>query len=188
MRQTVTRRSVRARTMIAVCAFALAAGVVVPIVAIAHSARSGRAARVPALVSERGRFALLRAPAGTPIPPSFLVAVRHVPAYYGLEPSSARETPSGTWLIPGVGGMCLALSDSEGIGLSCTSTTAAEAGELRFSSTDTSTGEEQIVGIAPDGASSVTAFGADGAAVDRAHVADSTFAVSGRDVQRVGFE
>jgi len=188
MRQILTRRSLPARTTLAVCAIGLAAAVVVPIVATANPTGSQKAARAAALASQRGRFALLRVPAAAPMPPAYLVAVRHAPASYGLEPSGARQTPSGTWLIPGSRGMCLAVPGSEGVGLACTSTAAAEGGELRFATRETATGEERIVGAAPDGASSVTAFGAGGAAVGRARVANSTFAVSGREVQRVGLE
>jgi len=148
--------------------------------------RSDYSAVMPSgVTSIREHFQLLRSPAGAPAPPAMQAAVRRAPAFYGLDVSAARQAADGTWLIPGVGGLCMALNDSEGVGMSCTTTPAAESGELRFSVRDQATGEEHIVGAAPDNTAKVTGLDHAGNRVAASPVRESTYVMDAREVVKM---
>jgi hypothetical protein len=168
-----------------VCTIMLVAALV-SLIATAHSSGSPTPSRSDPLAAQRDRFALLRTPAVTPLPPAFQTAVDRAPDSYALDVPGARENASGVWLIPGSGGMCIAVLDSDGVGMSCQTTEATEAGELTFSAREAATGQEQIVGVAPDGVGTATGFGSDGAAVSSAPVTSSTYAMRARNVQTIG--
>jgi hypothetical protein len=176
------RTLTRARATLAIAGVGLLAAVGVPLVLAAPGVTQGAVQPTSSLATVQDRFELLRSPAGAPAPPPVVIAARHAPESYGLVISDARQSANGTWLIPGASGMCLATRDPEGVGISCTSNTAAEAGELRFTVRNQRTGEERIVGAAPDGSSVITARDEEGKAVAAAPARENTYAMSARDV------
>lgn len=82
----------------------------------------------------------------------------------------------------------MAVTDAEGIGLSCAPNSAAEKGELRFEIVDQGSGDQRILGVAPDGRSSVTAYSSDGTALATAHVTENTYDLGVRNAARLKVE
>ena len=70
---------------------------------------------------------------------------------------------SGAWLIPGSGWMCIATTDSEGLGMSCATLASAEAGKLAFVVRESPGDGATVVGVAPDGESEAAARTSGGA-------------------------
>lgn len=140
---------------------------------------------VSAIAALDGRFGLLRTAAGAAPPAALGRAVSQAPASYGLDLAAARHASgANAWLVPGDGWLCIATSDSEGLGMSCTSAASAEEGQLSFSERTASSGEERIVGAVPDG---YTTVGADagGGDVASSPVRENTYTISARNVSRV---
>jgi hypothetical protein len=141
---------------------------------------------------EASQFALLRSHAGAGLPAAFAIAlahaVAHAPVSYRLRPAAAREAATGTWVIPGATGLCLATRDSEGIGVRCASWQAARRGVVSFVVREQASGRERIVGVAPDGVRQVRAVDASGGTVALAPVRDNLYVVSARSVVRLDVE
>lgn len=96
------------------------------------------------------------------------------------------ENPStGTvpWLIPGDGGLCLYVPDTEGAGISCATLSEAKAGELHVVLSPM--GKASFaVGVVPDGVARVRALVADGSARD-IEVRRNTYVVTTDDIDVV---
>lgn len=152
---------------------------------LAHAPKARRASLDSPVIS---RFALLRAPAAAAPPDAVLHAVAHAPASYELDPGQARQAPNGAWLIPGGAGSCLAVHDDDGIGMSCAPNAEVEGGHLAFTVRDQKSGEEQITGVAPDGATSVTASNAEGESLTRARVLDNTYELGADNAAQLTIE
>ncbi len=87
----------------------------------------------------------------------------------GANIALARRVPgqdtSDAWVIPGRGTTCI-LARAEGAlgGAACTSSAAADAGQLNIqSASDKAPGEELLAGVVPDGVDAVTVTLTDGA-------------------------
>jgi len=125
-------------------------------------------------------FAVLRRPAGSPPPPSLIAATTHVPASFGLNLSAARRSAgTGAWLIPGAGLLCLAVRDSEGLGISCASTASAERGELAFEELSSNEGASSVIGALPDWLSHVQLQDGIAASTVSAAARENTYVASG---------
>lgn len=183
MKRTLRRVPPRVGISIVGC---LVAGVVAaPLVSLASPSDHDHASPRASLATVVEHFALLRSPPNGPAPAAIVAAARRAPAMYGIAVAQARHAADGAWLIPGVYGLCIAVADAEGVGMSCSTTAAAERGELLFAVRDQSSGEEQLTGVAEDGWRSVTALSADGQVVGTAQVVDSSYAMRTRDAVRI---
>jgi hypothetical protein len=147
---------------------------------------SGRvASSSDGLAALQGHFVLLRTRATTP-PPALANAVAKAPASYGLDLADARHAAgTDSWLVPGDGWLCIAANDRAGLGIACTSSASAEAGELSLAERVLSTGEEHIVGACPDSCSTVTAIGAGAARLSTSDVRESTYTMTVRNAARM---
>jgi hypothetical protein len=67
------------------------------------------------------------------------------------------QTADGTkfWVIPGDGHVCVAAGDTDGLGMSCDTSTAASAGKLALVQHSTTDGADVIYGLAPDSATAI---------------------------------
>jgi hypothetical protein len=174
----------RARTKVAIASIALVLAVTCPAVySMAAQTRHTRAAHA-STATLSSHFALLRTAASAPPPPALVAAAHRAPASYDLDIDEARQAASGTWLIPGAGWLCIATTDSEGLGMSCATAASAEQGELSFSQRTTAGGRERVVGAVPDGYADVSAL-ADGPSSDSTPVRENTYSLSARNVSRV---
>ena len=133
-------------------------------------------------VSPSNGFQLLSTTQAVAPPNKIARAIDRAPVDFGLELGGARQaTSTGAWLIPGNGQLCIAADDSEGIGMSCTTTDSAEQGTLEFV-THSADGSTKVVGAAPDGMRSATAYAADGSTVASSAVSENTYVVSGKGI------
>jgi hypothetical protein len=182
-------RDFRARPLLvlpALCVVAVAATLVA--LALGHTPQVDKAD----LSGAAANFALLRSPAGPALPAAFAAAVTHAaahePSSYQLQPAAAHEAATGTWLIPGTTGLCLATRDSEGIGVRCAGWQAAQSGAVSFTVREQASGREQIVGVAPDGVRQVRAVDPSGRTLALALVRDNLYVLSARNVARLDVE
>ena len=177
----MTRRSLFAQTPIRIAVvFVVAATALITIVVAVPRASHALPGKSQADVPLLQAFALLREPGGGPPPRTLVVAAAHVPASFELDVSAARRAAStGAWLIPGAGWLCLAVRDSEGLGISCSSALSAERGELAFEELSSDGGGGTVIGALPDWIARIQLRdGIAGAAVAAATV-ENTYAVSG---------
>jgi hypothetical protein len=138
------------------------------------------------LAALQGHFALLRTRATMTPPPALADAVAKAPVSYGLDLAAARHAAgTNSWLVPGDGWLCIAANDREGLGIACTSSASAEAGELSLAERVQSTGEEHIVGACPDSCSAVTATSAGASHLSTSDVRESTYTMTVRDAARI---
>lgn len=190
--RTPTHKPGSARKSIAGATLALI-GVLCAVIVFAHTSTARSApkpaparvasrtpeARAAAIIALQGEFALLRTPAAVSPSAALRKAVAKAPASYGLDLAAARRaSATGSWLVPGDGWLCIAAADSEGLGLACTNSESAEAGELSLVERSQAIGSERIVGACPDGTTSV--LGADQCGLARGAVHESTYTVSVR--------
>jgi hypothetical protein len=170
----------RARTTIAIALVGLLA-VLLGAIAYAstasagasHAATATRPNELPAIMAH---FALLRNPASDPPPTELATAVAKAPSSYGLNLAAARHaSATNSWLVPGNGWLCIAASDAEGLGMSCTNATSAEAGELTLIERSQASGEERVIGASPDGYPRVSALNETHTVVGDATVSESTY-------------
>ncbi len=134
-------------------------------------------------VTPAGSFQLLRAASSVTPPATVAGAVSHAPDSFGLALGNARRSAAtGAWLIPGADEVCIAVQDSEGLGMSCTSADVAAKGGLAFVERSVDGGPSTVVGAAPDGTTHVTAHAPDGSAVASAPVEENTYVVSGQGI------
>lgn len=181
------RRRTRVRAQVALAAVALALTMSGTAVYTAASgsppppgARAGTATLPPA-----ERFALLREPPGQAPAANLVAAVRRAPGQFGLQIAGARYAPSsGAWLIPGAGWMCIATTDSEGLGMSCATAASAEAGNLAFVVRESRGEGATVVGVAPDGESEAAARTSGGAVVVGGAVHENTYRLAGDRIAR----
>jgi len=134
-------------------------------------------------------FAVLRQTGANPIPLPASIAQGYTgPAQlsdpYGIDPSLARYVAAAkTWILPGSSGACIQTYRSQGprtpigTGGGCTATPAVLAGELVIRST-TSAGVITLVGLAPDGNTTVTITDTDGTA-RQIPVTDNVYVATG---------
>jgi hypothetical protein len=138
-------------------------------------------------------FSVLRQPAIGPLPRAIVSALSHLPASYATEITEARRSASiGAWLIPGSGGLCIAVHDAEGIGASCARGSSAERGELAFQTVASTEKHTIVIGAVPDWIPSVqirtgTATAASSAAVREKHLCNRRSAHSGLGQSRRRF-
>lgn len=133
--------------------------------------------------SPAGSFQLLRGAATVTPTAAVAGAVGHAPSSFGLILADARRAAgTGAWLVPGSGELCLVVPDSEGVGMSCASASAAATGGLALIQRATNGGPSTIVGAAPDGVTQITAHTADGNRVATAQVRDNTYATGGQGI------
>lgn len=113
--------------------------------------------------SQSAAFAVLDS-SGLPFPSTFSgVSGGPMAANYGLNLGLARPVAGNgahAWLIPGDGGLCLWITNSGGKsgGLGCAATAEAVSGKLSESRM-TEAGVQHVVGVVPDGTTSVTVNG-----------------------------
>lgn len=125
-------------------------------------------------------FSLLREPAVGQPARALVDALAHVPASFAIDVSASRRSvTTGAWLIPGNGGLCIAVPDSEGVGVSCVSAASAERGELSFQEVATRAQKTTVIGALPDWIPSVQIRTAAGAGESSAVVKESTYAATG---------
>jgi hypothetical protein len=174
------RTRARARVMVAAVGLALSVfGTVVFTSASGSPSTPGTQARAAA-VAPTERFALLRKPQGQSPPSNLVAAVHRAPAQYGLQVADARyAASSGAWLIPGAGWLCIATTDSEGLGMSCATAASAEAGTLAFVVRESQGDGATVVGAAPDGESEAVARTSDGTVVAGGAVGENTYRLVG---------
>jgi hypothetical protein len=186
MRHQLSRRTrVRAQVTLATVALALTLSATAVFTAASgspsHPGARARAAGLPPAES----FALLRAPSGRAPAANLVAAVRKAPPQFGLQISGARyAASSGAWLIPGTGWMCIATTDSEGLGMSCATAQSAERGRLAFVVRSTRGDDATIVGVAPDGESEAASRTAEGTVVAGAPVRENTYRIAGAGIAR----
>ena len=86
---------------------------------------------------------------------------------WGANPSLARRTAPGTWIVPGDGHVCVAnTTPGEGaLGFGCATTEDVERGLLAPADIDKD-GNGVLTGVLPDGVSEVTLVNKDGATRD----------------------
>jgi hypothetical protein len=133
--------------------------------------------------SPASSFQLLRGEPGLTPPATVAGAVSHAPSSFGLVLSDARQSAAtGAWLIPGDNELCIAVQDSEGVGMSCASASLAAEGGLAFIERSVNGGSSTVVGAAQDGMTHVTAHAADGSAVTSGAVRENTYIVSGQGI------
>lgn len=189
MKPARTHTRLQARTTIVGTSTILIAALLAAVVfSSASGARtSGRAADGwDGLAALQGQFALLRTRATITPPPTLANAVAKAPASYGLDLAAARRAAgSNSWLVPGDGWLCIAANDRDGLGIACTSSASAEAGELSLAERSQATGEEHIVGACPDSCSTVTAIGAGSSHLSTSDVRESTYTMTVRDAVRM---
>lgn len=163
--------------VVAVLLAVVVGAIVVSVSPASHAQAVGRGAAV-APVSLKSAFSLLRRPAAGPPPGALVEALAHVPAGFHLDVAGARRAATtGAWLIPGEGGVCIAVRDAEGLGVSCSSVASAERGELAFQEVSVSEGESTVFGAVPDWTPRVSVRSPDGLSVVAATVRESTYAV-----------
>lgn len=185
--KTIQRPRLGARAQITLSAITLT----LLLAAVAISGASSPAgARVshPAsgLAQLRERFALLRAPAGSNPPAALARAVARAPTPYDLSLADARHSAiTGAWLIPGDGWLCIATVLSEGLGMSCATSTSAENGQLTLIERSNTTGEEHIVGASPDGHSTVSALDRSATPLASSAVSENTYTMTAVNAARV---
>lgn len=173
-RSLFTRATTRFALLVAVAAIGLAVAIFVP---RASDARYGGQTTVMPLTRA---FALLRQSPSAPPPPAIVSAVSRAPGSFGLDVASARRSANtGAWLIPGSGWLCIAVEDSDGLGVSCTSTASAERGELAFQELSAGTGIGTVVGATPDWISHVQISRGQGATEAGVTARESTYAATG---------
>lgn len=144
---------------------------------------AGEASQIAAL---RAQFALLRAPATASPPPALTRALAKAPATYGLDLTAARRAAAtNAWLVPGDGWVCIAANDADGLGVACTSADSAEAGELTLVERSSASGEEHIVGAAPDGHSTINAVAAGSTQLASSTVRENTYTITLRNAARI---
>jgi hypothetical protein len=179
MRRFVQRN--RARLAVTSVAFAAMATGAVALYPGASGADPQPAAVVA--VSPVNSFQLLRGASSVSPPSTVAHAVGQAPSSFGLDLAAARQAAgTGAWLIPGADELCIAVEDSDGLGMSCASAAVAEQGGLAFVERSVDGGATTVVGAAPDGMTHATAHGADGSALAGAAVQESTYVVSGKGV------
>lgn len=167
----------RARPKALAASLLPAAAVLVLIISAPRASHAQSAGRpsTGALVSA---FSVLRQPSVAKLPQTIGGAVSHVPSSYALDVSRARRSANtGAWLIPGAGGLCIAMLDSEGVGVSCATAASAERGELAFQEVTSPEQDTTVIGAAPDWIPSVQIRGA-AAAPTSVAVKESTYAAS----------
>jgi hypothetical protein len=126
-------------------------------------------------------FALLRESATSDPPAEVIQAAKHAPMLFGLDAQGARQAPgSQAWLIPGAGEMCIAVEDSEGLGMSCSPLEEAKEGHLTFLERSTDGGPNTLIGAAPDGMTSAAGHDADGNVLTSTSVQSSTYVLSAK--------
>lgn len=134
------------------------------------AAQEHPAATLTTISADQARFSALSA-SGAGFPSALAGSLSGSPwvAEYGLNLSLARPvaTGEGAWLIPGNGELCLWLTDSDGKsgGLVCATTASALTGGLSQSRMNEA-GVQHVVGVVPDGTTSVTVAGKAEAIVD----------------------
>jgi hypothetical protein len=144
---------------------------------------AGEASQIAAL---QAQFALLRGPATTSPPAALTKALAKAPATYGLDLAAARRAAAtNAWLVPGDGWVCIAANDADGLGVACTSSKSAEAGELTLVERSPASGEEHIIGAAPDGHSTISAVGADSTPLASGAVRENTYTITVRNAARI---
>jgi hypothetical protein len=166
-------------TRVLLASILLSAAVGCAIVLLSGASGADATAQSPEEASPASSFALLRESATSAPPAEVIAAAEHAPALFGLEPQAARQAPgTGAWLIPGDGELCLAVEDSEGMGLSCSPLAEANAGHLTFLERSTNGGPNTVIGAAPDGMASAAGHNAAGEAVASALVQSNTYVMS----------
>jgi hypothetical protein len=189
VKPTRTHRRLQARTTIAgASAILIAALLAAVFFSSASGARtSGRAAdSSDGLAALQSHFALLRTPTTLTPPPALANAVDKAPTTYGLDLADARHAANtNSWLVPGDGWLCIAANDRDGLGIACTSSASAEAGELSLAERSQATGEEHIVGACPDSCSTVSAISAGASHLSTSDVRESTYTMTVRDAVRI---
>ncbi|HTW41347.1 MAG TPA: hypothetical protein VMD79_03430 [Solirubrobacteraceae bacterium] len=189
MKPTHTHTRLQARTAIVGAGAILIAALLAAVVFSSTSGArtSGRSANSSdGLAVLQGHFALLRTRATMTPPPALANAVAKAPPSYGLDLADARHAAAtNSWLVPGNGWLCIAANDREGLGIACTSSASAEAGELSLAERSQASGEEHIVGACPDSFATVTAIGAGSSHLSTSAVRESTYAMTVRDAVRM---
>jgi hypothetical protein len=178
------RRSVRLnQTRVAVAAATLAAAVTCLVVLYPGSSGAAATSAPVAVAAPASSFQLLReAPTGAP-PAELVQAVEHAPVSFGLSLGGARQAAdTGAWLIPGDGELCIAVEDSEGLGMSCASAASAASGKLMFVERSTTGAQSTVIGAAPDGTTQASAQNAAGGTVGSTPIHGSTYVLSGQGV------
>jgi hypothetical protein len=157
---------------------------------LATAAVAKQPAAVPGSTSDA--FAVLRAP-GRTVDDGVAGAFAKAPQYsaaFAPNPSLAQPLPqtnpytnSNPWLVPGDDALCLYVPDTEGAATTCNTLDEAKAGELHLVLTPFGS-PAFVVGVVPDGVTSVEATRADGSVTQLA-VSANSYSIRTSDIRTI---
>lgn len=130
----------------------------------AAAAQQSPAAVIPTTEADQSAQFSVLSSSGPTFPATLATMVNRgaMKAQYGLNVALAHPVGanSGAWLIPGNGQLCLWITNAGGRsgGTTCATTAAAAAGELAISRMSQA-GVQHVVGVVPDGTTSVSIEG-----------------------------
>jgi len=179
----------RTRTAIALATVG-AVAVLLGAIVYANTTSAGASRATPNQLSAiMGHFALLRHHASGSLPAELATAIAKAPDSYGLRLGGARHASNtDSWLVPGIGWLCIAAHDADGFAMSCTNAASAEAGELTLIERSQATGDERIIGACPDGYARVSALGDTHSVLGGATVSESTYSMKVQNARQMTLE
>lgn len=199
--KTVSRNTIRARAAAGVAV--VVAGVAIAGIAVAAQsgdttqqrfAQATVAAQPSTMPSEEAAaFGILRA-SSQAVPDAVTDAFAHAPQYAGAfapNPKLARAlkqtnpyTGTAPWVVPADGGLCLYVPDTDGTSATtCNTLDEAKAGGLHLVLAPFGKAS-YVVGIVPDGVTSVSVTNADGSSV-RLPVNGNTYGIRSADARSI---
>lgn len=162
------------------CVAVLGAAFATALIAAGHSPS---AATTPAaFADQKASFEVLRQGEATTLPKRIGEAFEVVGKRFALDVDSARQTVAddGTkmWVVPGTDNICLAVDDTDGVGVSCNTTSEALDGRVLLVEHSTKGGPDTAFGLVPDGTTTVIGKSASGSV--QGHVKGNVYVLHGR--------